>query len=59
MSHVFITDGPHKGRSFDHSNPLPSVLVIAEPGPVYHDYDKSDNGYYQHSRRCKCRNPQG
>jgi len=55
MSHVFIKDGPHKGRSFDYSQPLPPVLVIAEPGPRFHDYEHClQTGYYRHSRRCKC-----
>lgn len=50
-----MIDGPHKGRSFDYGSPLPAVLVIAEPGPRYHDYEQCERvSYYRHSRRCKC-----
>ena len=59
MAKVNIKDGPHKGKSYNYTHPVPENIVIPEVSSQsmkYHDYvkTKAHVNHFQHSDRCRC-----
>lgn len=60
MSRIYIKDGPHAGKSYNYSAPVPNVVVLAiRVGPMglnYHDYVRLTAGvdHFTHSPECAC-----